>query len=87
MGACYLQQVWPTDNAPLYKYLQCKHGEHHHSFVFFNGVFFGEPHPNPKPNTNPNVFFGEPDPNLTLSLALALTLALTLTRQASRVGA
>ena len=42
VGACYLQQVWPTDDAPLYKYLQCKHGEHHHSFVFFNGVFFGD---------------------------------------------
>ena len=42
VGACYLQQVWPTDTAPLYKHLQCKYGEHHHSFVFFGGVFSGD---------------------------------------------
>ncbi len=41
-GACYVQTVWPTDTAPLYKYLQCVHGEHHHSFVFANGKFLGD---------------------------------------------
>ena len=25
-----------------YKYLQCVHGEHHHSFVFANGKFLGD---------------------------------------------
>ena len=42
VGACYLQQVWPTDTAPLYKHLQCLYGEQHHSFVFFGGVFVGD---------------------------------------------
>ena len=37
-----MQLVWPTDEAPLYKYLQCKHGESHHSFVFANGKFVGD---------------------------------------------
>merc|ERR1719163_792496 len=42
MGACYLQQVWPTDTAPLYKHLQCVYGKHHHSFVFIGGKFVGD---------------------------------------------
>ena len=42
VGACYVQQVWPDDSAPLYKYLQCVHGAHHHSFVFFGGKFAGD---------------------------------------------
>jgi len=42
VGACYLQQVWPTDDAPLYKHLQCKYGAHHHSFVFVGGKFVGD---------------------------------------------
>ena len=42
IGACYVQQIWPTDTAPLYKYLQCIHGAHHHSFVFVGGNFVGD---------------------------------------------
>ena len=42
VGACYVQQVWPTDDAPLYKHLQCVYGAHHHSFVFFGGKFIGD---------------------------------------------
>ena len=42
VGACYVQQVWPTDTAPLYKHLQCKYGAHHHSFVFVGGKFVGD---------------------------------------------
>mmetsp|Transcript_15723 Transcript_15723/g.33460 ORF Transcript_15723/g.33460 Transcript_15723/m.33460 type:complete len:694 (+) Transcript_15723:136-2217(+) len=42
VGACYVQVVWPEPTAPLYKYLQCVHGEHHHSFVFFGGEFVGD---------------------------------------------
>ena len=30
------------DTAPLYKHLQCKHGAHHHSFVFAAGEFVGD---------------------------------------------
>ena len=41
-GACYVQLVWPTDEAPLYKYLQCVHGAEHHSFVFAAGRFVGD---------------------------------------------
>jgi len=41
-GACFVENVWPEDNAPLYKYLQCVHGSHHHSFVFFGGQFVGD---------------------------------------------
>ena len=42
IGACYVQTVWPTDDAPLYKYLQCKYGQVHHSFVFVGGEFVGD---------------------------------------------
>ena len=42
IGACYVQTVWPTDDAPLYKYLQCVHGQVHHSFVFVGGSFVGD---------------------------------------------
>ena len=42
VGACYVQQVWPTDTAPLYKHLQCKYGKQHHSFVFVGGKFVGD---------------------------------------------
>ena len=42
IGACYVQLVWPADTAPLYKYLQCVHGAHHHSFVFAGGRFVGD---------------------------------------------
>lgn len=41
-GACFVETVWPEDNAPLYKYLQCVHGSQHHSFVFFGGKFVGD---------------------------------------------
>ena len=41
-GACYLQKIWPTDTAPMYKWLQCKYGKHHHSFVFAAGRFLGD---------------------------------------------
>jgi len=42
VGACYVQVVWPEPTAPLYKYLQCVHGAHHHSFVFVGGKFAGD---------------------------------------------
>jgi len=42
VGACYVQTVWPTDDAPLYKHLQCKYGRSHHSFVFAGGAFIGD---------------------------------------------
>jgi uncharacterized protein (DUF2237 family) len=42
VGACYVQKVWADDTAPLYKYLQCVHGQHHHSFVFVGGNFVGD---------------------------------------------
>ena len=42
VGACYVQKVWADDTAPLFKHLQCVHGQHHHSFVFVGGRFVGD---------------------------------------------
>ena len=42
VGACYVETVWPESTAPLFKYLQCVHGSHHHSFIFIGGKFIGD---------------------------------------------
>jgi len=41
VGACYMENVWSDPEDPLMRYLQCKHGSEHHSFVFVGGEFVG----------------------------------------------
>jgi hypothetical protein len=41
-GVCFMQNVWPDWESKVFKYLQCKYGDEHHSFVFFGGEFFGD---------------------------------------------
>jgi uncharacterized protein (DUF2237 family) len=41
LGTCYMQSVWPDTEDPAFKYLQCVHGEENHSFLFFDGTYYG----------------------------------------------
>lgn len=38
---CFSENVWPSPNDQLFKYLQCKYGAEHHSFIFVGGQFLG----------------------------------------------
>ena len=38
---CYAENVWSDKNDQLFKYLQCRYGSAHHSFVFIGGKFVG----------------------------------------------
>jgi uncharacterized protein (DUF2237 family)/glutaredoxin len=40
-GVCYVENVWADGQDPLQQYLQCVHGQEHHSFVFIGGKFIG----------------------------------------------
>lgn len=40
-GVCYVENVWSDGRDPIQQYLQCVHGQEHHSFIFIGGKFIG----------------------------------------------
>jgi len=40
-GVCYTENVWSSSDSLTMKYLQCRYGQEHHSFVWAGGEFIG----------------------------------------------
>jgi len=40
-NVCHAETIFDSDSDPTFKYLQCLFGAEHHSFVFFDGQFYG----------------------------------------------
>jgi len=43
-GVCYTENIWSSPDSLTLKYLQCRYGQEHHSFVWAGGEFVGNGH-------------------------------------------
>ena len=41
-GTCFVEHIWPEGDAAIMRFLQCRYGGKHHSFIFISGAFFSD---------------------------------------------